>query len=188
MAESAILEQLIAQYAENPRRVFARLANEYRKRGDLDNAIQICRAQVPLQPTYVSGYIVLGQALFESGQLDDARATFESAVGLDPENLIALRHLGDIARHQGDLDAARGWYYRLLEVDPQNDEVKGALQSLEAPAAEAPRAAGEEQVSWSDINPEHAPPAPSFTVRCRRAVFLGSSLSSDSGSRFARPI
>ena len=110
MAESALIDELLRQYGENPRRVFARLANEYRKQGDLTTAIEICRTQVPLQPTYISGYIVLGQALFESGQLDEARATFEAAIGLDPENLIALRQLGDIARMGGDLDGARSWY------------------------------------------------------------------------------
>ncbi|HMA02523.1 MAG TPA: tetratricopeptide repeat protein, partial [Gemmatimonadaceae bacterium] len=109
MANSALIEDLRKQFAENPRRVFARLANEYRKSGDLDAAIEICRAHVPLQPTYISGYIVLGQALFERGQPEEARSTFETALTLDPENLIALRQLGDIARASGDLDAARGW-------------------------------------------------------------------------------
>src|SRR5271169_5217614 len=106
MTESPLIIELQKQYAENPRRVFARLANEYRKQGDLNTAIEICRTQVPLQPTYISGYIVLGQALFESGQLDEARATFEAAIGLDPENLIALRQLGDVARMTGDLESA----------------------------------------------------------------------------------
>src|ERR671938_594836 len=109
MANSALIEDLEKQFGENPRRVFARLANEYRKAGDLERAIDICRAHVPLQPTYISGYIVLGQALFESGQLDEARSTFETALGLDPENLIGLRQLGDIARASGDVQGARAW-------------------------------------------------------------------------------
>ena len=120
MANSALIDDLLKQFAENPRRVFARLANEYRKAGELDAAIQICRSFVPQQPTYISGYIVLGQALYESGKLDEARSTFETALGLDPENLIALRQLGDIAHARGDLAGARSWYQRLLEVDPQN--------------------------------------------------------------------
>ena len=167
MASSALIDDLLKQFAENPRRVFARLANEYRKRGELDTAIEICRAHVPLQPTYISGYIVLGQALYETGQLDEARSTFETALGLDPENLIGLRQLGDIARAKGDADGARGWYRRLLEVDPQNEEVEGLLREMDAPAAPAastapaaPTAAN--AISWNDINPEHigaAPPA-----------------------------
>src|SRR6185437_1285128 len=160
MASSALIDDLLKQFAENPRRVFARLANEYRKRGELDTAIEICRAHVPLQPTYISGYIVLGQALYETGQLDEARSTFETALGLDPENLIGLRQLGDIARANGDLSGARAWYKRLLEVDPQNDDVEAVLREIEAPAAPAPAApAAPEAVSWNDIHPE-APAAP----------------------------
>src|SRR6476660_6215717 len=164
MANSALIEDLLKQFAENPRRVFARLANEYRKAGDLDLAIEICRAHVPLQPTYISGYIVLGQALFESKQLAEARSTFETALTLDPENLIALRQLGDIARASGDIEAARGWYHKLLEVDPQNDEIAAQLDALDAPAAGAASSGGvhgsapadEAPVSWSDIHPDSA--------------------------------
>lgn len=169
MASSALIDDLLKQFAENPRRVFARLANEYRKRGELDTAIEICRAHVPLQPTYISGYIVLGQALYETGQLDEAQRTFETALGLDPENLIGLRQLGDIARAKGDADGARGWYRRLLEVDPQNEEVEGLLRELDAPAESAAAAASpaeQQPVSWNDIHPEStktaepAPPSP----------------------------
>jgi len=159
MASSALIDDLLKQFAENPRRVFARLANEYRKRGELDTAIEICRAHVPLQPTYISGYIVLGQALYETGQLAEAQSTFETALGLDPENLIGLRQLGDIARSKGDADGARGWYRRLLEVDPQNDEVEALLRELDAPAVATPAPAPQaehESVSWNDINPENS--------------------------------
>lgn len=155
MANTALIEDLLKQFETNPRRVFARLANEYRKIGELDTAIQICREHVPHQPTYISGYIVLGQALFESGQLDESRTTFETALGLDPENLIALRQLGDIARANGDTEGARSWYHRLLEVDPQNDEIAAQLREMEPPAP----APASEPVSWSDINPELGPTA-----------------------------
>jgi len=147
-ANTALIEDLLRQYAENPRRVFARLANELRKSGDYDRAIEICRGQIPQQPGYISGHIVLGQSLYDSGRLEEARQTFEAALNLDPENLIALRHLGDIARQHGANDVARGWYRRLLEVDPQNDEVVAQLEAMgEAaggtPAMGQPAVAGE---------------------------------------------
>ncbi len=161
MANSALLDELLKQFAENPRRVFARLANEYRKLGELENAIQICRSFVPQQPTYISGHIVLGQALYESGQLDEARSTFETALSLDPENLIALRQLGDIAHAKGEIDTARSWYQRLLEVDPQNEEVAELLRGL-GPSSASPGGAGSagaggDPVTWHDINPERVP-------------------------------
>ena len=73
------------------RRYFAPLANEYRKAGDLSAAIALCRQELAKQPSHMSGYIVLGQALYESSQLDEARGAFEKAVALDPENLRGLR-------------------------------------------------------------------------------------------------
>ena len=156
MANSALIDDLRKQFAENPRRVFARLANEYRKRGELDSAIEICRTHVPLQPGYISGHIVLGQALYDSGSLDEARTTFETALALDPENLIALRHMGDIARANGDVAGARAWYRQLLEIDPQNDEVGEQIESLGAAGAESAAtdaAPQEEARGWGEVDP-----------------------------------
>ena len=138
MANSDLINELLAQFNANPRRVFARLANEYRKAGDPQSAIDLCRTHVPLQPSYISGHIVFGQALFEQGELDEARTAFETAISLDPENLIAIRQLGDIARVTGDSRSARMWYERLLEMDPQNEEIEQYLRDLPAAGAEEP--------------------------------------------------
>jgi tetratricopeptide (TPR) repeat protein len=132
MSTTARIDELRAKFDENPRRYFAPLANEYRKAGELAQAIAICREHLPRQPGHMSGHIVLGQALFEQAELDDARAVFESALALDPENLIALRHLGDIARLRGDASAARRWYGRVLDADPRNDDVEALLGALPA--------------------------------------------------------
>ena len=102
MASSARIDELKQRFDENPRRYFAPLANEFRKVGDLEQAILICEAYLPQQPGHMSCHIVYGQALFESNRLDEALGVFQTALSLDPENLIALRHLGDIAARQGD--------------------------------------------------------------------------------------
>ena len=102
----ARVDELKKRYEENPRRFFAPLANEYRKAGELDAAIELCRMHLEEQPGHLSGHIVFGQALFESGRTADAKVTFEAALNLDPENLIALRHLGDIGKADGDATVA----------------------------------------------------------------------------------
>jgi tetratricopeptide (TPR) repeat protein len=166
MANPALIDELEKQFRDNPRRVFARLANEYRKAGDYMRAIEICHAHVPQQPGYISGHIVLGQALYDAGEYDQAQQTFQTALSLDPENLIALRQLGDIARNRRDYREARSWYTRLLEVDPQNDEVVAQLGEIalaegeesgegakpEAPEAEA--TAGESTQETESSEPE----------------------------------
>jgi hypothetical protein len=134
MSSAARIDELLSKFAENPRRYFAPLANEYRKAGDLAQAIALCREHLPNQPHHMSGHIVLGQALYEHGEQAEALSVFEAALALDPENLIALRHLGDIARLRGDASAARRWYGRVLDADPRNDDIAALLASLAARA------------------------------------------------------
>jgi tetratricopeptide (TPR) repeat protein len=144
MSTSLRIEELKKKFDENPRRYFAPLANEYRKAGDLQQAIAICQAHLPQQPGHMSGHIVYGQALFEARQFDQARTVFETALALDPENLIALRYLGDIAFELGDRSGARSWYTRVLETDPRNEEIAALMAAMgedRAPPREAAPAA-----------------------------------------------
>jgi tetratricopeptide (TPR) repeat protein len=133
MSTTLRIEELKKKFDENPRRYFAPLANEYRKAGDLQQAISICQAHLPQQPGHMSGHIVYGQALFEARQFDQARTVFETALALDPENLIALRYLGDIAFELGDRSGARSWYTRVLETDPRNEEIAALMAAMGDP-------------------------------------------------------
>ena len=143
VASSGRIDELKKRYDENPRRFFASLANEYRKAGDLEQAISLCQTHLAEQPSNMNGHVVYGQALFEAGRYDDAKITFEAALTLDPENLIALRHLGDIACTNGANDQARVWYERVLDADPRNDEIIALLENLQA---EEKRISGESPV------------------------------------------
>jgi len=162
MAISARIDELKKKFDENPRRYFASLANEYRKAGDLEQALFICQEYLPQQPGHMSGHIVLAQTLYEMGRLTDAKAEFESALSLDPENLIALRHLGDIARQSGDPRTARNWYQRVLEADPRNSEIVDVLASLRTtPMASAPAISAVPPTPLS--SPVMPPPTPLST-------------------------
>lgn len=152
----ARVDELKKRYEENPRRFFAPLANEYRKAGDLEAAIDLCRMHLEEQPGHLSGHIVYGQALYESSRAADAKRAFEAALTLDPENLIALRHLGDISKSEGDATGATHWYQRVLDADPRNDEVIALIDALKAVPPPPTVVISEE--------PELPPPPPQYAV------------------------
>jgi tetratricopeptide (TPR) repeat protein len=149
MQGSTRIDELRQKFHENPRRYFAPLANEYRKAGDPEQAIAICRAHLAQQPGHMSGHVVYGQALYDAQRPDEARAVFEKALTLDPDNAIVLRHLGNIAREKGEVTEARHWYTRALDVDSLDTEVAAYLAELEEPVSVID-AAVEEQPAAAD--------------------------------------
>lgn len=136
---SSEIERHAAKLEKDPQsRVFAQLADAYRKEGLLDEAIQICRDGLVAHPTYVSARVVLGRALLEQGALEEAEAEFRRALELAPDNLLALRLLGDISAQQGRSGEAREHYERALRLNPLDRETQDRLAALPAQAAHAP--------------------------------------------------
>lgn len=133
MQGSPRIDELRQKFHENPRRYFAPLANEYRKAGDPEQAIAICRAHLAQQPQHMSGHVVYGQALHDAKRTDEARTVFEKALALDPDNTIVLRQLGNIAREKGETAEARHWYSKALDLDPQDSEAAAYVAELEEP-------------------------------------------------------
>ena len=176
MQGSPRIDELRQKFHENPRRYFAPLANEYRKAGDPEQAIAICRAHLAQQPGHMSGHVVYAQSLYDAARVDESRVVFEKALTLDPDNAIVLRYLGDISRQRGDSAEALHWYSRALEADPHDSEIAAYIAELTEPLTEstgehAADAAAEpviekiaEPVAESHIEPDTAPtslePAP----------------------------
>ncbi len=133
MAYQSEIEKLEARFREKPEQWFAALADQYRKAGDLDMALELLNAWIDKRPNYTSGYIVLGRCLLDRERLGDAANAFENVLRLDMENVIALKSLSEIAEQRGDLDSARTWLKRLLDVDPMNDEAREALENVGRP-------------------------------------------------------
>lgn len=138
MVDSPHLGDLQQKFEENPRRYFAALANEYRKAGDLQRAVSICRIYLEREPANISGEVVLGQTLFELGVSEEAGRVLEYVLTLDPENIVALNILGDVAATQGDRAAAKSYFQRILSVDPRNYTVARKIEALESPVVETP--------------------------------------------------
>lgn len=135
MAASEI-EKLERMVRENPKgRLFASLADAYRKDGQYPKALEVLEAGLVNHPDYVSARVVLGRVHMATGDRAKAREAFARVVQLDPESVIALKALADLAEEEGQGEEALRWSGQLLTVDPGNDE---ALKQQERLAAQAP--------------------------------------------------
>ena len=105
MTENPRIEALRRRVEKDPASIaFAQLAEEYRRAGDYEQAIRICREGLARHPGYLSAQVTLGRALIELGQFDEARAELEAVVSVAPDNLAAIRALADIHQRHGDSD------------------------------------------------------------------------------------
>jgi tetratricopeptide (TPR) repeat protein len=132
---SAEIQRYAARLEKDPHsRVFAQLADAYRKEGQLDEAVRICRNGLVAHPTYVSARVVLGRALLEQGALEAAEAEFSRVLELTPDHLLALQLLGDICVRRGHTEEARKYYGRARELNPFDRETQDRLAALSAGA------------------------------------------------------
>ncbi len=163
MAYTSEIEKLERRNAENPRgRLFAPLADAYRKQGDLERAMALLREGLERHPDYIGAQIVLGRCHLDLGEESEASGAFQRVLDLDGENIIALKALADIAEHGGRRDEAVARLERLLEIDRGNEEAAAQLDGLRSRRASATNVAGAgvEPVAAADPEAEDAPAAP----------------------------
>ena len=105
MNENPRIEALRRRVEKDPDSIaFAQLAEEYRRGGDHQQAITICREGLARHPGYLSAQVTLGRALIEIGQFDEARRELEAVLQAAPDNLAAIRALAGIHEQLGDAD------------------------------------------------------------------------------------
>jgi tetratricopeptide (TPR) repeat protein len=135
-ATSAEIGKYLDILAKDPNsRVFAPLAEAYRKAGLLDDAVETALEGLKLHPNYLGGRVALGRAYFEKQQFADAAAEMQKVARSAPDNIIAHKVLGQIAVAQGDLAAAEKAFKMVLLLDSRDVEAKQFLEKLAAPPA-----------------------------------------------------
>jgi len=107
--------------------VFAALAEAYRKQGQLDEAIAVCRKGLRQHPQFVSGRVALARAYADAGKPDLARYELEKVVLSAPDNIVAQKLLAELYRAEGLLDLLEKTVHRILALDASDAQ---ALDSL----------------------------------------------------------
>lgn len=80
---------------------FAQLAEEYRRSGNYEQAVQWCRTGLARFPGYMSARVTLGRALIELGKLEEARRELQLVLESAPDNLAATRGIAAIDERLG---------------------------------------------------------------------------------------
>jgi tetratricopeptide (TPR) repeat protein len=126
---------------------FAQLAEEYRRAGQLAEAVETCHAGLRTHPDYLSARVTLGRALLGLGRLDDAVRELEPIVKAAPENLAACRALGEAYRRQGRLVEANVCFRAAAELAPGDPDLERIITEISHPSAsQAPAAPAPDQV------------------------------------------
>ena len=101
MADNPRIEELRRRIQKDPASIaFAQLAEEHRRAGQFEDAVQVCRAGLAQHPAYLSARITLGRALLEMERYDEAVSEFEYVLKAAPDNLTAVRELADIEQRR----------------------------------------------------------------------------------------
>ncbi len=130
MAPSRI-EELRRRVQSDPASIaFAQLAEEYRRAGQTEEAVRVCREGLTRHPGYLSARVTLGRALLDLAQLDAARQELEFVVTEAPENLAAVRGLAEIFHRDGQTAEALHYYQRALALARHDPEIEEIVQQL----------------------------------------------------------
>jgi tetratricopeptide (TPR) repeat protein len=144
MPDNQRIEDLRRRVQRDPASIaFAQLAEEYRRAGQFDEAVQVCRAGLAIHPGYLSARVTLGRSLLELGQLEAAQNELQMVLSDVPDNLPAIRGLAEVLHRRGSLVEALGHYQRALGLarnDPDLEQTVADLARQLAQQSSSPRA------------------------------------------------
>lgn len=132
------IEKLKEKIAKDPNsKLFVPLAEEYRKEGMVEEAIEVLRAGLEKQPGYMSARVALGKIYLEKGLQKEAREEFENVIKMIPDNLYSQKKLAEIYRDSGETDLAIKAYRTVLKLNSMDEDAGNSLRELESSIEEA---------------------------------------------------
>ena len=142
MPDDSRIEALRKRLQKDPGSIaFAQLAEEYRRVGRFDEAIEVCRAGLARHPGYLSARVTLGRALLEVGDVESAQRELAEVIRVAPENLSAIRGLADVHRKRGELPEALAQFKSAFEMASPDPTIEQIVRDLRrdavAPSASA---------------------------------------------------
>lgn len=129
---SSLLSKYSKLYEKNPRsRVFAPLAESYRKLGMVEEALSILKEGIKRHPTYVMGYTVLANCHYDLENYELAYNTIRPFVSDNLENISLQKLFAKICVNLGYLEEALQTFKYLLLINPKDSYVSEQVKLLE---------------------------------------------------------
>lgn len=122
-----------SDFEKNPRsRVFAPLAESYRKIGMTDKAMEILSQGIRYNPGYVMGYMGLAFCYFDLKQFNLAYSTLRPLVESNRDNIRLQKLFADTCIAINHNDEALETLKYLLFINPRDKEIAKLVSTLEA--------------------------------------------------------
>jgi tetratricopeptide (TPR) repeat protein len=164
MADSQRIDDLRRRVQKDPASIaFAQLAEECRRAGRYQEAVDVCRTGLDLQPGYLSARVTLGRALIELNDLDVALAELEHVLKSAPENLAAIRGVAEVHHRQGSLPQALAQYRAALALARNDPDLQRTVEELARQVEPLPPPASADGLSFEQMQNEflqNLPPPP----------------------------
>ncbi len=130
--EAPFFREYLRRFREDPTsRIFAPVAETYRKMGRLDEAISICRDGLKHHPQFHSARVLLARCLIDKKLIDEAGKELEQVIQAIPDNLLAQRLFAEILEEQGKRKEALHSYKMALLLSPDDISLAEKVHKLE---------------------------------------------------------
>ncbi|MFP5458018.1 MAG: tetratricopeptide repeat protein [Bacteriovoracia bacterium] len=129
---SALLSKYLEQYRRQPgSRVFAPLAESYRKLGMIDEALKVLKEGIKRHPGYVLGYLVLANCYHDQRKNDAAYQTLLPLTSQNRDNPGLQKLFAQVCLELGNLDEALETFKYLLFLNPRDKYYAQQVKTLE---------------------------------------------------------
>jgi len=161
VADNQRIEDLRRRVQKDPASIaFAQLAEECRRAGRYEEAVEVCRAGLAIHPGYLSARVTLGRALIELDRQDEALQELSIVLKSAPENLAAIRGTAEIHQRRGELAEALAQYRAALALARNDPDLQQTVEEL-ARQVEPPKPpASADGLSFEDISSQFMTFAP----------------------------
>jgi tetratricopeptide (TPR) repeat protein len=123
----AVYKGLLDKEPKNGDLLF-RLAETYRRKGDLNASIEKFRESSQASPTEVRPLLQLALLMDGTGRQDQSQPIYEQVLKIQPDNPVALNNLAYLKAERGiDLDQAQTMAQRARQRSPNSPEIADTL-------------------------------------------------------------